>query len=765
MLNSTFWREGFVYDVEAFYNKTYIRTFLFLTGILICSLIPFVYFLSSEFAKYSMLEVRGNSQHEVDNLASKADTVLGNLKAYGLSMYADQNIQNWFFNTRQDPMVDHAMLVAQSNFMSTEPLIQRSYLINLRSGLAVDSKAGIVPLESFADQAMLKRVKAFRLQYLHFFPHTLDRTDNLALVLPATPEKPSDFYLVLLIDKPLLSDLLFGQSLSSEQDIRILDENGDLVLGRPDAALSEQLYRAAHQAQGSGLQVKLPHERWFVHTADMPNDNWTLYYSNEYRILTRHISSFQQKLIAYTVLLLGIVSMLFFWSSRRSLRSLTLLSEKLQRKVKFPSSRSEPKADIQWIDDGIEALLDNVEHLHASMRNQSELVRSESLSQWVLHGTPGMKNIEYIQRRTKLASFASLFLAVIRIEAFPVFCERYDFPSRKLIKYAIRNIAEDVIGAGSCKAEGLDMGGDHLILLIGGPQPDSSQLQRRLMEVREQTARILDVDTTVAVSNAYGFDANIRTVYDRIYEMTMLRFLKGESRIFLENDYEEFMEGYPAASDALDTTEVIRSIHGGRKDLAVTLLRKQMKLIQGMPFRECKLYLTYFTYELLKSFNKSSATQGIGSIHQLLDRYRTLEDFQSWLEDVVETLAAGIDVPKSSSRKEEIVTEIKEYVNHHLHDDQLSVERIADNFSYSVSYVRQLFKEIMNVSLSDYVLQERIEQVKEKLISTRLSVLEIAAQCGFLSKGHFFSSFKKFTDLTPKQYREIHMEETANSSI
>ncbi|MCC3371640.1 AraC family transcriptional regulator [Cohnella sp. REN36] len=739
--------------LNLFYNKTYIRTFLFVTGILICALIPFVYFLSSEFAKYAMMEVQGNSQREVDNLASKADTVLRNLKAYGLSMYADQNIQNWFFSTGQDPMIDHAALVAQSNFLSTEPLIQRAYLINLRNGLAVDSKAGIVPLGAFADQAMLKRVSTFRLQYMHFFNHAMDREDNLALVLPATPEKSSDFYLVLLIDKPLLSDLLFGPSLSSEQDVRILDEEGDLILGQPNPDLSKQVYLAAHREPGHSLQVKLPRERWFVHTADMPIDDWTLYYSNEYRILTRHISAYQQKLIAYTLLLLGIVSLLFFWSSRRALRSLTSLSEKLQRKVAFPAAVAAPKPDIQWIDDGIEALLDKMEQLHASVRDQSELVRAETLGQWVLHGTPGMKNIEYIRRRTKLKSSASLSLAVLRIEAFSVFCERYDFPSRKSIKYAIRNIAEEVVDAGPCVAEGLDMGGDHLLLLIGG-EPDAPGLRERLKDAREQVARILNVDVTIAVSRAYEISANIRTVYDHIYELTMLRFLNGDNRIYEESDFEAFMEGYPTASEAPDATEVIRTIRGGRKAQAIVLLRQKMRLIQEMPYRESKLYLTYFTYDLLKSFSKSNVVHGIGSIDRLLDRYRTIGELQAWLESMIEMLAAEIEAPNPPSRKEELVNEIREYVNNHLQDDQLSVEQIADNFSYSVSYVRQLFKETMNVSLSDYVLQERIERVKEKLVSTRLPILEIAGQCGFLSKGHFYSSFKKHTDLTPKQYRE-----------
>ncbi|WP_405113338.1 helix-turn-helix domain-containing protein [Paenibacillus sp. FSL K6-1217] len=743
--------------IKPFMQKTYFRTFLLLTTVLCCAMIPFVYFLSAEFSKYAMLEVRSNSQNEVNNLASKAEMVLDNLKAYGLSMYADQNIQNWFFNTSKDPLIDHSVLVAQSNFMSTEPLIQRSYLINLKHGLVVDSKTGIVRFDSFTDQSILKRVQSFRPQYLRFFSHSPDGSDCLALILPATPGKPSDFYLVLLIDKPTLSKLLFGHTIASDQDIRILDEQGSVLLGASNPALNEQLFQAGQQ-QGSDFQIQLPHQKWFVHTAKLTTEKWSVYYSTEYRTLTNHISSYRHKLIAHTAILLCIVSVLFFWSSRRSLRSITFLSEKLKKKAAFANQASAAKPDIEWINESIDMLLHNVDQLHTSMRNQSELVRTEFLAQWILHGTPGTKSYEYIQSRTKLAGCKILLLAVLRIESYTGFCGRYDFPSRKLMKYAIRNISEEIIGAGSYAAEGLDMGGDHLILVIGGHEPDESRLLSLLEEVHNQLVRILNVDTTAAVSNAYDFGANFRNIYDHICELTMLRFLNGEKRIFLESNYEEFMAGYPSASEALETADIIQAVRRGHPETAVVLLRQQMKHIQELPYRDCKLNLTYFTYDLLKNFKKSSTLHEIGSIHQLLERYSTLPEFQAWLEGIITTLASGNETPKSSNRKEEIVLEIKEYVDNHLQDAQLSIDQIADNFSFSVSYIRQLFKEIMNLSLSDYILQERIGRVKEKLVSSPLSVLEIAHQCGFISKGHFFSAFKKFTSLTPKQYREVHGE-------
>ena len=64
--------------------------------------------------------------------------------------------------------------------MSTEPLIQRSYLINLKLDLVVDSKVGIVRNESFADQSMLKRVESFH-PNICAFNHSLDGSDSWPL--------------------------------------------------------------------------------------------------------------------------------------------------------------------------------------------------------------------------------------------------------------------------------------------------------------------------------------------------------------------------------------------------------------------------------------------------------------------------------------------------------------------------------------------------------------------------------------------------------
>ena len=159
-------------------------------------------------------------------------------------------------------------------------------------------------------------------------------------------------------------------------------------------------------------------------------------------------------MITYTLLLLALLSMLFFWSSRRSLRSITFLSEKLKGKVAFANATSDARPDIQWINDGIDMLLNNVEQLHASMRNQSELVRTELLAQW-------MPTVRRVQRATNIFRPRPNWPPVKLCFGRPSDRSLYGllrtlrFPSRKLIKYAIRNISEEVIGTGSYAAEGL----------------------------------------------------------------------------------------------------------------------------------------------------------------------------------------------------------------------------------------------------------------------------------------------------------------------
>lgn len=60
----------------------------------------------------------------------------------------------------------------------------------------------------------------------------------------------------------------------------------------------------------------------------------------------------------------------------------------------------------------------------------------------------------------------------------------------------------------------------------------------------------------------------------------------------------------------------------------------------------------------------------------------------------------------------------------------------------------------MGISLSEYIQKERVEEAKKILTLTTYSLVDICTWLNFNDQSYFTKVFKKFTSMTPKQYRE-----------
>ncbi len=88
----------------------------------------------------------------------------------------------------------------------------------------------------------------------------------------------------------------------------------------------------------------------------------------------------------------------------------------------------------------------------------------------------------------------------------------------------------------------------------------------------------------------------------------------------------------------------------------------------------------------------------------------------------------------------------------------LSLNNLAKIFEVNPSYLSTLFKKETGNTLTDYVNKQRIERAKELLVSTNIQIQNIAQRCGMLDVNYFTKTFKKYTDLTPRKYREKYMK-------
>lgn len=84
---------------------------------------------------------------------------------------------------------------------------------------------------------------------------------------------------------------------------------------------------------------------------------------------------------------------------------------------------------------------------------------------------------------------------------------------------------------------------------------------------------------------------------------------------------------------------------------------------------------------------------------------------------------------------------------------RLSVEELAARARLSKSYFQHIYKEIFGCSVVTDMINGRLEYAKHLLQSSSLSVSEIALRCGYEHDTHFMRQFKKFTGVTPSQFK------------
>jgi AraC-like DNA-binding protein len=100
-----------------------------------------------------------------------------------------------------------------------------------------------------------------------------------------------------------------------------------------------------------------------------------------------------------------------------------------------------------------------------------------------------------------------------------------------------------------------------------------------------------------------------------------------------------------------------------------------------------------------------------------------------------------------------------EYINTHL-EEELPLRLLAKRVSYSESYLSHKFKDEMGMKIREYIRIRRLERAKALLLSSQISVQDIATRFHFCSQSYFAEAFKTEYGITPSQYRANKPEKT-----
>lgn len=145
------------------------------------------------------------------------------------------------------------------------------------------------------------------------------------------------------------------------------------------------------------------------------------------------------------------------------------------------------------------------------------------------------------------------------------------------------------------------------------------------------------------------------------------------------------------------------------------------------------------------------------AFHTGLFRLYHLDQFDNWQQvaDYFNTVANAIlslSANQQQSSRHQTLQRIKDYIQANLNHN-LTLNEIAACVCYNSSHVSRFFHQMTGQTLSQYILQQRMEEACRCLSCGNDSIQAISEKLGFDSAQYFSNVFKKYTGVSPRDYR------------
>jgi AraC-like DNA-binding protein len=82
-------------------------------------------------------------------------------------------------------------------------------------------------------------------------------------------------------------------------------------------------------------------------------------------------------------------------------------------------------------------------------------------------------------------------------------------------------------------------------------------------------------------------------------------------------------------------------------------------------------------------------------------------------------------------------------------------EYISEKLNYDYTYLANIFSEVKGITIQQFIINHKIEKVKELLLYDELNLTEIAFKLHYSSVAHLSNQFKKVTGLSPSHFLQL----------
>ena len=150
-----------------------------------------------------------------------------------------------------------------------------------------------------------------------------------------------------------------------------------------------------------------------------------------------------------------------------------------------------------------------------------------------------------------------------------------------------------------------------------------------------------------------------------------------------------------------------------------------------------------------------------------LGQVEILDNITQMQRDELNTnlLKSGLEL--LDSKKSILIEKIKNVIIEMVHyTDEIPTmnysEFISKKLNYDYTYLSNLFSDVKGITIQQFIINHKIERVKELLLYDQLNLTEIAFKLNYSSVAHLSNQFKKATGLAPSFYKQLKQRREDN---
>jgi len=138
----------------------------------------------------------------------------------------------------------------------------------------------------------------------------------------------------------------------------------------------------------------------------------------------------------------------------------------------------------------------------------------------------------------------------------------------------------------------------------------------------------------------------------------------------------------------------------------------------------------------------------------LISNFLTLEDIRNYLINKITFIFKGINELESCNRT---VFEVRKFIQKNFDDENLSATALAEHVYLTPTYLSSMFKKSTGKTISEYIIEVRIEKSKDFLMDSQMKLYEVARKVGYNDPNYYAKVFKRLVGYTPSEYREKYL--------